>query len=114
MCAAFILRRCGRSSGGSTSVEGPHEGLLTAASTGTSEANARRLDRYLEICDELPPRVDGGVKTASPEIATAGAEMGSGATEDDAAAVVSSGRDHRRVGCSCVDRGDDDQLVTTL
>ena len=62
----------------------------------------------------LAPRVSGGVKTAPPEIAIAGAEMGSGATEDDAAAVVSSGRDHRRLGCSCVDRSNDDRLMTTL
>jgi hypothetical protein len=39
--------------------------------------------------------------------------MGSDATEDDPAALVSSGRDHRRLGCSCVDRGNDDQLMTT-
>jgi hypothetical protein len=30
----------------------------------------------------LAPRVDAGVKTASPEIATVSAEMGSGATEE--------------------------------
>jgi len=58
-------------------------------------------------------RAGGGVKGAFPEIATSGAEMGSGATEDDAAAVVLSGRNHRRLGCSSVDRGNDDQLMTS-
>lgn len=65
-----------------------------------------------QAAQERPARAGGGVKGASPEIATAGAEMGSEVTEGDAAAVVSSGRDHRRLGCSCVDRGNDDQLMT--
>jgi len=34
--------------------------------------------------------------------------MGSGATEDDTTAVVPGGRDHRRLGCSRADRGNDD------
>jgi len=70
------------------------------------------VTRLSQVCSPCTAKLAAiqGVKTAFSEIGIAGAEMGAGATEDDAAAVVSSGRDHHRVGGSRLDRGDDDRL----
>jgi hypothetical protein len=59
-----ILRRCGRSSGGSTSVDGPHEGLLTTASTDRfSDATLE----HFSVSDQAKlHRLEAGVLVEAP------------------------------------------------